>query len=249
MTERQKKDSLIAALITLLFMGLTVLTLFTCGLHFDGMELAGAATPEIALVPDEDEQLIEPELLRDLGEPDAVNHDAPAPAVKGEPKPAEEDNVRKVEPGKNPKPAPPEPKKVDSRKPSEVKSTTPSVTDEERKAVTSKMAKGFEGKNGVKDGKSGTSGAGGTGTGISGVASGRVFKGCPKPRVTLRHKVTVVVSVTIDAEGNVTSARAKGGAPADIRRACETAARSARWSSKPDVPVTNGTITFTITPV
>ena len=67
MTERQKKDSLIAALITLLFMGLTVLTLFTCGLHFDGMELAGAATPEIALVPDEDEQLIEPELLRDLG--------------------------------------------------------------------------------------------------------------------------------------------------------------------------------------
>lgn len=84
--------------------------------------------------------------------------------------------------------------------------------------------------------------------GITGNASGRTFKGCPKPDVTLRNKTTVTVSVVIDADGNVTSAKASGGSSAAIRRACEQAARGAKWSAKKGAGETRGSITFTITP-
>lgn len=248
MNRQQKRDSLIAGLITLIAVILLVLLLLFGSLTYDGRQFAAMSTPEISMITDEEETFIEPELLKDLGEEDAVNHDAPAPAFKGEPEPDVKDNTRQVVPGRNPKPAPPVEEKITQKKESPVKATTPTVTDEEKKKVTSSVARGFQGQNGVKEGNTGTSGAGGTGTGISGVASGRVFKGCPKPQVALRHKTTVVVNVVIDADGNVTSARAKGGAPADIRRACERAARAAKWSVKKDASETHGTITFTITP-
>lgn len=248
MTRQQKRDSLTAGAITLGAIALLFLLLIFGHISYDNSQLALDSTPEIGLIPDE-EKFVEPELLRDLGEPDAVNHDQPAPAVKGDPKPDEIDNTRKVAKGENPKPAPQEDKKITGKKEQNVKATEPTLTDEEKKSVSSRMAKGFEGKNGVTDGKNGAAGSGGVGTGISGVASGRVFKGCPKPQVSLRHKVTVTVSVTINSDGAVIEARARGGASADIRRACEAAARKARWSAKPDAPTTKGSITFTITPV
>lgn len=248
MTSRRRKDSLIAAAVTLAAVILLLLLLLFGSVTYSLPDMAQDSTPEIGLLPEDEETFVEPELLRDMGEPDAVKHDAPAPNVKGDPARDVKDNTRKVVKGENPRPAPAEDKRVTSRRESKVKATEPSVTDEEKKRVTSSVAKGFEGKNGVRDGKSGANGSGGTGAGISGVASGRVFKGCPKPQVELRHKVTVRVAVVIDASGRVTSARARGGASADIRRACEAAARAAKWSAKPDAPSTSGTITFTITP-
>lgn len=249
MTRQQKKDSLVAGAITLLALLLLCLLLTLGHIRFDGSALAQASTPEIGLITEEEEEFIEPELLQDLGEPDAVTKDVPAPAVKGNPKPAETDNTQKIEPGKNPKKTPPVDKKITSREKQEVKSEEPPATDKERKEVSSRVSKSFQGQNGTTQGKNAGTGAGGVGMGINGVASGRVFKGCPKPKVSLRHKVVVKVSVTIDADGNVIEARAQGGASADIRRACEAAARSARWSAKPDAPTTKGSITFSITPV
>lgn len=242
------RDTLVALAVTVLFAATTVCVLLFTNLSTTLREAARSSTPEISMEIPEEDTFVEPEILRDLGEENSKVQDAPAPAVKGDPKPDVKDNAQKREPGKNPKPAPPEEKKITENKESQVKADEPSLTDEERKRVTSTVAKGFEGKNGANTGKPGTSGSGGSGTGISGVASGRTFKGCPKPDVALRHKTTVVVNVTIDAAGNVTSARAKGGAPAYIRSACEAAARGAKWSAKPDSPSTSGTITFTITP-
>lgn len=242
------RDTLIALAVTILFAAITLCVLLFTNLSSTLREAARLSTPEISMEIPEEDTFVEPEILRDLGEDNSKTQDAPAPALKGDPKHDIKDNAQKREPGKNPKPAPPEEKRITEKKESPVKADEPSITDEERKRVTSTIAKGFEGKNGANTGKPGTSGAGGTGAGISGVASGRTFKGCPKPDVELRHKTTVKVNVTIDAAGNVTSAQAKGGAPAYIRRACEAAARGAKWSAKPDSPVTSGTITFTITP-
>ncbi len=247
-SKKPDRDKLIALAVTLIFVAALIPLLLFTGLTTDLREMALASTPEISVATPEEETFLEPELLRDLGEESATAKDAPAPAVKGDPKPDIKDNTRKTEPGSNPNPAPPVEKKITTEKESPVKTSEPSVSDEERRKVTSTVAKGFEGKNGMTSGKPGTSGAGGSGAGIAGVASGRTFKGCPKPNVELRHKTTVVVAVSIDAEGRVTSARAKGGAPAYIRSACEKAALSALWSAKPNAPSTSGTITFTITP-
>ena len=61
----------------------------------------------------------------------------------------------------------------------------------------------------------------------------------------------VEVRVTIDAAGKVVSATARsksGKASAAILRACEQAAKGARWSEDKDTPSAKGTLTFTITP-
>ncbi len=243
---RQQKDQTIAAAITFLVTLLILLSLFLGGVTFDREQLAVQSTPEI--LPEEDELFLEPEILKDLGEEDAVHNDAPAKAFQGDPEPAKTDNTKLVVKGENPKPAPPVEKLVSTKKESPVKTTEPSISKEEKQKVTSTVAKGFSSRNGSKEGTSGTAGAGGTGMGITGNAAGRTFKGCPKPDVTLRNKTTVTVSVVIDAEGNVTSAKASGGASAAIRRACEQAARGAKWSAKKGAGETRGSITFTITP-
>lgn len=236
---------MIAAAVTFVIAFLILLILFCCGLSFDKKLLAQSSIPEIQ----EDEEIfLEPELLTDLGEPDAVNHDSPAPAMKGEPEPAETDNTKLVVKGDNPKPAPPVEKLVTTPKESPVTATNPSITEEEKKKVTSSVAKGFSGRNGATEGKTGTSGAGGTGTGVSGNANGRTFLGCPKPDVTLQHPVKVTVTVVIDASGTVTSASASGSADASIRRKCEQAARQAKWTEKKGAGETRGTITFNIYP-
>lgn len=246
-----RHDKYIAAAVTFIVTLLLLLFLWFGGLHFDRSLLAASSTPEIAPLTMDEELFIEPEIMRDLGEPDAVAHDEAAPVIKGTPEQAESENTKLVVPGKNPKPAPAEPKKISTKKENPVKTTEPSKTDEEKKKVTSKLAGKFSPHNGAESGKSGSSGAGGTGVGVSGSVAGRTFKGCPKPSVELQNKVVVEVRVTINAEGRVTSAtaRSKRGNPsATILRACEQAARGARWNEDPNTPSARGSITFTITP-
>lgn len=245
MTSREKKDSALAAAVTFAVALLILLLLFAVTMRYDRALLAASSVPE----PEAEEELfIDPELM-ELGEDNAVKVDAPAPAFKGEPEPAEEDNAEVVEPGPAPKAAPPVPKPVTQKKESPVKATTPSAADKERQKATSSVAKGFSGRNGVEDGKASESvGAGGAGVGIKGNARGRTFISCPKPDVTLRHKTVVVVNIVVDAAGRVTQASATGSASAAIRRKCEQAARQARWTEKKGAGETRGTLTFTITP-
>ena len=242
------KDRAIAAGVTFVAVLLIILFLFTGGMDFQRVELAEASTPEIMLPEDEEETFIEPEILKEQGEPDAVEHDKPAPVEQGEPVKAPVENTKIVEPGENPQPAPQVEKKITQKKESPVKATEPPATKEEPSKISSAMADKFSGKNGATDGKTGSNGSGGTGIGVTGTANGRTFIGCTPPNVTLRHKTTVKVSVVIDAEGKVISATASGSADASIRRACEQAARSARWSAKKGAGETRGSITFTITP-
>lgn len=242
---RQQKDKTTAAAITFVAMLIIIVALFLGGISFDSEQTA--VKPVAELMPDE-ELFLEPEILKDLGEENAVRQDAPAEAFKGEPEHAETDNTKLVVKGDNPKPAPPVDKLVTTKKESPVQATEPSISKEEKQKVTSSVAKGFSSRNGSSEGKSGSSGAGGTGMGITGSASGRTFKGCPKPDVTLRNKTTVTVSVVIDSDGNVISAKASGGASASIRLACEQAAKGAKWSPKKGAGETRGSISFTITP-
>ncbi len=242
--KRYDKDRVIAAFLTFLVALAILLTLFFGGISWDRQALAEASTPEIM----DEEVFIEPELV-ELGEENAVNHDKPAPAMKGEPDPAPEDKAEIIEPGPKPEPAPPKPKLNTQKKESKMKVEEPSQTDKERQKATSSVANKFSHRNGAVEGTDkGTSGAGGTGVGVSGNAHGRSFISCPKPDVALRHKTIVTVNVVIDAEGKVVEATAKGSADASIRRKCEAAARQARWSAKKGATSTRGSITFTITP-
>lgn len=245
---RNKRDRLIAAVVTLGVAAVIVLALVFGYIAYDKALLQMPPEARLATLEEEEELFIEPELIEDLGEPDAVENDQPSPSIQGEPKPDIKENTQKIEPGKNEKPAPPVEKPITQTKLSPVKATEPSVTDKERKEVTSKFAGKFQGRNGSKDGSNTGTGAGGVGIGINGTASGRTFKGCPKPSVSLRNPVTVTVDVVIDAAGRVKSASARGGSNASIRRACEAAARQARWSEKEGAPDTKGSITFRITP-
>lgn len=242
--KKYDKDRAIAAFLTFLVALAILLTLFFGGISWDRQALAEASTPEIM----DEEVFIEPELV-ELGEENAVNHDKPAPAMKGEPDPAPEDKAEIIEPGPKPEPAPPKPKLNTQKKESKMKVEEPSQTDKERQKATSSVANKFSHRNGAVEGTDkGTSGAGGTGVGVSGNAHGRSFISCPKPDVALRHKTIVTVNVVIDAEGKVVEATAKGSADASIRRKCEAAARQARWSAKKGATSTRGSITFTITP-
>ena len=245
MTQEQK-DKSIAAAITFVVMLIIILLLFLGGVTYDRQLLAESSTPEISI--EEEELFLEPEIIKPLGEEDATVQDAPAKAFKGEPEKAETENTKLVVKGDNPKPAPPVDKLVTTTKESPVQATEPSISKEEKQKVTSTVANAFSGRNGASEGSNGTAGSGGTGIGITVNASGRTFLGCPKPDVTLRNKTVVTVSVVIDAEGKVISATASGGATAAIRRACEQAARGAKWSAKKGAGESRGSITFTITP-
>ncbi len=242
---QQRKDSMIAVLLTMFVVALILLVLFFGGITWDRAALAESSTPEI--LPPEEELFIEPELV-DLGEENAETADKPAAAIKGEPEPAEEDRAEIIEPGENPKPAPPEPKTVTQKNESPVKKKEPSQTDRDRQKATASMANKFAVRNGSPEGKGEGAGAGGDGVGIKGNARGRTFISCPKPDVYLRHKTIVTVAVVIDADGKVISASASGSAEAKIRRKCEQAARGARWTAKKGAAETRGSITFTITP-
>lgn len=243
----EQKDKGIAAAITFAIMLIIVLLLFLGSITYDRELLAQSSIPEIGM--EEEELFLEPEILKPIGEEDAVNHDSPAEAFKGEPEPAETDNPKLVVKGDNPKPAPPVQKVVTTTKESSVKATEPTISKEEEQKIKSTVANAFSGRNGNTEGKSSSAaGAGGEGSGVNGSSTGRNFLSCPSPNVSLNHKTVVKVDVKIDADGKVIEAKATGGGDADIRRKCEQAARSARWSAKKGASVASGTITFTIIP-
>lgn len=243
--DNNNKDRIIAAALTFCVTFLLLLILFFGKVSWERQEIAEASTPELM---EPEEMFIEPELV-ELGEENAVNNDKPAPAIKGEPDPAPIDHAEIIEPGHKPTPTPPKPRLNTQKKESKMKVEEPSKTDKERQKATSSVASKFSKKNGAVEGSDkGSSGAGGTGIGVSGNAHGRTFLSCPKPDVALRHKTVVKVNVVIDANGNVTEASATGSADISIRRKCEAAARSAKWSAKKGATSTRGSITFTITP-
>ena len=248
-SKEENRDRIIATAVTAVAVLLILLWLFLGGMTYDRSMLAQTSTAEIA--PPDEEMFLEPELVQNLGEPEAAANDRPAPALKGKPDQAEVENVKKVERGDNPKPAPPVEKKVTQTKENPVKATEPSKTDEDKKKVTSKMANKFPGQNGAETGKTGSAGAGGTGVGVSGSVTGRTFMGCQKPKVALQNKVVVEVRVTIDSSGRVVAATARskqGKASPAILSACEQAARTARWNEDAKTPSARGTLTFTIVP-
>ena len=245
----KNKDRIIAAALTFGVVLILLLILFFGSVSWERQEIAKASTPELM---EPEELFIEPELV-ELGEEKAVNHDKPAPAIKGEPDPAPEDHTEIKEPAPKPKPKPkpepPKPTMITQKKESKMKVEEPKQTDKERQKATSSVANKFSKKNGAVEGTDkGSAGSGGTGIGISGNAHGRTFISCPKPDVALRHKTVVKVNVVVDAEGNVTEASATGSADVSIRRKCEAAARAAKWSPKKGATSTRGSITFTITP-
>lgn len=246
---RHNRDSLIAALVTLIVALAVFLFLFFGEFGFSRSDMAAASTPEIG---EEEELFLEPEILQardDVGEPESDENTQAAPEALGEPEPEEPTEPVRIPEVKGPseKKTPPTDPLVTQQKESPVKSTPPS--SKETKKVSDPAANAFSPHNGKNSGKAGSAGAGGSGSGIRGTANGWTFQGCPTPSVKLPNKVTVTVSVTVNEKGIVTSAKASGASP-EINLKCEEAAKKARWS--PNDPnnrrKATGTITFPIYP-
>lgn len=242
-----KKDSIIAGLITFFCVLLILLWLLFTSLQYDEKLAVAGTNPEL----EEEELFLDPELLldqhREVGEPEAVNHDTPAPEIKGEPIPSQTEETHTAHSGENIKPAA-EQQLITSSAESAVDNAAAQRKKEEEKVAQSMQGK-FKTNPGSVAGKfDSASGSEGSGSGVSGRISGRQFLGCPLPDVELTHKTTVTVSITVDAAGKVTAATASGPTTAAIRKKCEAAAMKARWSPKEGAAETHGTIIFTIIP-
>ncbi len=247
MNKSERRDSILAALATLLVVGLLLVWLLVATLHYDEKMAATSENPQL----EEDEIFLDPELLlqnhQSIGEPDAVANDSPAPEVKGAPAPAPIEQPHTVISGENTVPSP-EQTLIASSEESPVETVAPDKKKEEEKVATS-MAGKFNTKPGSLQGKfDSPGGSDGAGSGVTGKMSGRQFLGCPLPDVSLAHKTTVTVSITVDAEGKVITATASGAATREIRKKCEQAAMQARWSAKKGATSTRGSLTFTIIP-
>lgn len=246
MNKTRKKDSIIAGLITFAVVAVLLLWLMFTSLAYDN-RMASAENPQL----EAEELFLDPELLleqnKSIGNPESEATDAPAPEVKGLPAPSveEQDHTVKVGDGT---PVSSEQKLITSSAESAVDNAAAERKKEEEK-VASSMAGKFKSNPGLTSGKfDSPGGSEGTGSGVAGKMSGRQFLGCPLPDVELTHKTTVTVSITVDAEGRVTSATASGAATRSIRKKCEEAAMKAKWSAKEGAASTRGTITFTIIP-
>ncbi len=244
----ERKDSFIAAFITFIVVGLLLVWLLVATLRYDEKMAATTENPQL----EEDEIFLDPELLLDnnqsIGEPDAaITDDAPAPEIKGQPAPAPVEQSHTVVSGENTTPSP-EPTLIASNAESAVQTAAPDKKKEAEKVATS-MAGKFNTKPGSVQGKfDSPGGSDGVASGVTGKMSGRQFLGCPLPDVSLAHKTTVTVSITVDAEGKVMTATASGAATREIRKKCEQAAMQARWSAKKGATSTRGSLTFTIIP-
>lgn len=245
MKPTERRDSLIAAFVTFVVIGLLLVWLLVATLHYDA-RLANAENPQL----EADEVFLDPELLVDnksVGEPDAINNNAPAAEVKGMPEPSLKEQPRTVVNGENKTPSS-EQKLVTSKTESAVQTTAPDTKKEDEKVASSMTGK-FGSKPGSVDGKfDSTVGSEGASTGVTGKISGRQFQGCPKPDVSLNHKTTVTVSITVDADGKVLTAKASGATTREILKKCEQCALKAKWSEKKGAADTYGTITFIIVP-
>ncbi len=229
MNKSERRDSLVAAFVTILAVGLLLVWLLVATLHYDERLAKNSENPEL----EEEEIFLDPELLlqndKTIGEPDATSHDTPAPEIKGEPAPAPVEQPHTVVSGENTAPSP-EQTLITSNQESTVQTTAPDKKKEEEKVATSMTGK-FSSKPGSVQGKfDSPGGSDGAGSGATGKMSGRQFRGCPLPDVSLAHKTTVTVSITVDAEGKVLTATASGAATREIRKKCEQAAMQARWS-------------------
>ena len=243
----ERRDAVIAALVTFLTVALLLVWLLVATLRYDERMARTTENPQL----EEEEIFLDPELLleqnKSVGEPDAVADDAPAAEIKGEPAPAPVEQPHTVVSGDNTVPSP-EQTLITSSEESAVQTVAPDHKKEEEKVATS-MAGKFGAKPGSVQGKfDSPGGSDGVASGVTGKMSGRQFLGCPLPDVALAHKTTVTVSITVDAEGKVLTATASGAATRDIRKKCEQAAMQARWSAKKGAASTRGSITFTIIP-
>ncbi|MDE5839745.1 MAG: hypothetical protein K2H49_02380 [Muribaculaceae bacterium] len=247
MISHTRRDSIIAAVVTFVAAGLLLLWLLLATLRYDERMASVAENPRL----EEDEIFLDPELLLDqrqsIGEPDAIAQDEPAPEIKGEPAPAPDEQPHTVLSGVNSVPSPAHTLAASAEE-SAVQTVAPDWKKEEEKVAAS-MAGKFNMKPGSVQGKfDSPGGSDGVASGVTGKMSGRQFLGCPLPDVTLSHKTTVTVSITVDADGKVMTATASGAATREIRKKCEQAAMQARWSAKKGATSTRGSITITIIP-
>lgn len=249
MTQREKKDSVIAAALTMALALALLLALWFGSVTFDRAGLAASSVPEIA---PEEETFLEPELLPENGDAEEEAFDEEAPQAQGMPEKSETENPQKIVKDENPKPAPPIEKLVTTKKESPVQATTPTKREQEAQKATSAVANKFAPRNGMAEGKFDASSTAAAGVAVSGKVSGRAFLGCPKPDVELRAKVVIRVELTVNAEGKVTEIRGasgiSGSPSAAIIAKCKTAAKGATWAAKAGAAPAPGSITFTITP-
>lgn len=249
---RERKAAIIAASVTFGAALVILVLLFVLTVGSDRRAMTEASMPEIQDV--DEEVFFEPELLTidDPGDKDVPDIDAPAPQPPGEPDPApEEQPVKVVKNDVPPKKETVSNKKemVADAKESDVKTSTPKLSAEEEKRIASMQGKLKTDNNGSKTGKeSANSGSGGDGISMSGNVNGRKMLSCPTWKVRLTQKTTVKVSITVDADGNVTKASAISGGTPNLRKECEKMALKSKWTAKEGAAPTAGTISFTILP-
>ena len=251
MSNRERKDAIIAAAVTFGVALLIIIFLFVKSLNYDREAFAEASIPEYQ---DEEEYFLEPDLLimGQTGETDLEQTEEAAPQPPGEPDPAETEQLVKTTPNnEEPKeePVSTKPKLVSSTEQSDVKTSTPKLSDEQQKSIASMQGKFKSDNNGSRTGSdTSVTSSGGTGFSTKGDLKGRKMLSCPTWKVILNQKTTVSVRVTVDASGNVTSATALSGGSPNLRAECEKMAKRSKWSSKEGAAPAQGTITFTITP-
>lgn len=248
---RDRKAVIIAASVTFGVALVILILLFVLTVGSDRRLMAEASIPEIQ---DNEEIFLEPELLVLDNPGDEVEEtvDEAAPQPPGEPDPAlEEQPVRVVHNEVPPKETPVSNKseKVAVNKPNDITTSTPKLTAEEEKRIASMQGKLNSDNNGSRTGtESSNSGSGGDGVAAQGNVNGRKMLSCPSWKLKLSQKTTVVVNVTVDADGKVTKATAKSGGTPNLRSECEKMALKSKWTPKEGAAPVSGTITFTITP-
>ncbi|MCH5218655.1 MAG: hypothetical protein J1F07_08965 [Muribaculaceae bacterium] len=252
---RERKAAIIAAAVTFGVALVVLVLLFVLTVGSDRSILAQVSTPEIQ---DNEEIFLEPELLvvDNPGDEEAPAVDEAAPQPPGEPdpvpEPAKETKVRQVKNEEPPKsePVSSKPKQVSTPKESDVKTSTPKLSAEEEKRIASMQGKLKTDNNGSPTGQdSANSGSGGDGVSMKGSLNGRKMLSCPTWKLRLNRKTTVTVSITVDADGNCTAARATSTAgTANLRSQCEKMALGSKWTPKKGAKPETGTLTFTITP-
>lgn len=247
----EKKARIIAAAVTFVFALVILLLLFILSVGGTRRALAESSMPEIQ---DDEEIFLEPDFLvvDDPGDEVPRTVDEAAPQPPGEPDPAEnEQPVRVVRNPDPPKETPVAAKAplVSSKEPSDVKAPAPKLTEEEEKRIASMSGKLKTDNNGSRTGReSAESGSGGDGVAASGSVNGRRMLSCPTWKVRLTQKTSVKVNITVDADGNVTSASAVSGGTPNLRMECERMARGSKWTARAGAKPASGSITFTITP-
>lgn len=254
MEEKNRKDrkaSMIAAAVTLGAALVILLLLFILTVGDSRRALAEASMPEMQ---DDEEIFLEPELLvvDNPGDESSQTVDEPAPQTPGEPDPAEEEQpvkvVKNTQPPKE-KPVSNKPELVASNTQAEITSSPPKLTEEESRRIASIGGKLKTDNNGARAGsESADSGSGGNGIAASGNVNGRKMISCPTWKLRLAQKTVVKVSITVDADGNVTSASAVSGGTPNLRKECERMAKGSKWTKKEGAKPATGTISFTVYP-